>query len=319
MDQNENSPRFDISTFVPLGVGAISLFGICLLLIASRIASPRSTVQVPDTATPFRYLFLGTEPGISSAVPSQDGTVGPDVAITGTRRVGFSITAQSGFSDGTAPAPNATQQRPSNLTPGNPDGTVQSLSSPTRTVVPALTSRSPTPTRAGITNTPVTLFTASVPTSTVGVLPTFTRTPTSVSAPPMNPGTYDDTDLHLTYVGNWVSQTNVGGAENNTLHVSIVQGNTITFRFIGDQLRIFCQSGSGLGLMTIEIDGEVHPAQFNQTVSDELAITGLTNATHSVTLTHFTGGSINLDQIIIPDITLPTATSTATATSTSTP
>src|ERR1044071_4061931 len=69
MEPNENRPRIEMSTFVPLGVGVLSLFGICLILVASRLASPRSTVEVPDTATPFHYLFLGTEPGITTLTP----------------------------------------------------------------------------------------------------------------------------------------------------------------------------------------------------------------------------------------------------------
>lgn len=311
MNPNENSPRFDISTFLPLGVGAISLFGICLLLIASRLATPRSTVQVPDTATPFRYLFLGTEPGISSAVPSpgEEGLeLTPGVSITSTREAGFSITAQSGFAglNSKTPTSKPTQTTSSTLSP----------SSPTRTVTPSLPTRFATVTRVGITNTPVTLFTVPGPTNTVAVAPT--QTPASAAPPPLNSGTYDDTDPRLIYSGSWVNQTGVPGAESGTLHVSQTIGNTITFRFIGDQIRIFYQPGTGLGFMTAVIDGDPYDPQ-NQSVNSEWAITGLSNATHTVTLTHSSGGSINLDQVIVPDITPSTATATATATATSTP
>lgn len=312
MNQSENSPRFDISTYLPLGVGAISLFGICLLLVASRIASPRSTVEIPDTATPFRYLFIGTEPGISSAVPSQDGTPGeegfeltPDAAST--RPVGFAITAQSGFSgSGSNPtAVDMTQQDSLSLTPENPIGTVPSLRTPTLIPRPGL----PTPTRSGITNTPVSLFTLSGPTNTVAV--TLTRTPTSAAPPPLGAGTYDDIESRLNYTGSWDSQTNVPDAESGTLHVSSTIGNTITFRFIGDQIRIFYQSGSGLGFITAKIDEQEYPPLSQNgppTVNSEWAITGLTNATHTMIITHSSGGSINLDQIIVPDIASATAT-----------
>ena len=142
MSQNENSPWFDISTFLPLGVGVISLFGICLLLMASRLATPRAIVEVPNTATPFRYLFLGTEPGIVSPTPE----------VIGTRVVGFSITAQSGIAgSGDSLAAEATQPRPSQLTPQTTLDSFPSLSSPTRTRI--FPTGFPT-TIAGITNTP---------------------------------------------------------------------------------------------------------------------------------------------------------------------
>jgi hypothetical protein len=97
--------------------------------------------------------------------------------------------------------------------------------------------------------------------------------------------------------------------------------NTITFRFIGDQLRIIYQSGSSLGTLTAVIDGTTYPP-LNQSGSpstrSEWAITGLSIGTHVVTLTHSSGGSINIDQVIVPDIS-PTFTPTATSTSTSLP
>jgi hypothetical protein len=308
MNPSDNSPRFDISTFLPLAVGAVSLFGICLLLIASRLATPRSTVQVPDTATPFRYLFLGTEPGISSAVPSpgEDGfDLTPETSITSTRQVGFSITAQSGFAglSSKTPASRATQLTSSNLT--------SSSSLPTLTASPPFPNSFPTTTRPGVTSTPVTLFTVPAPPSTSVAVPT--QTPASAAPPPLISGTYDNADLRITYNGSWVYQTGVPGAEGGTLHVSQTIGNTITFRFIGDQLRIFYQSGAGLGFMTTVIDALEYPP-LNQngppSVNSEWAITGLTNATHTVTITHSSGGSINLDQLIVPDIASATSTST---------
>ena len=309
MSQNENSPRFDISTFVPLGVGLISLFGICLLLLASRLATPRAIVEVPDTATPFRYLFLGTEPGIVSPTPE----------IIGTRVVGFSITAQSGIAgSGDSLAAEATQQMPGRLTPGSATDSVPDLGPATSFVQPTFPTRFPTSSGLGITNTPITLPSLAGPTATF--VPAATLTPTSISAPPLNAGTYDDTDSHLSYNGNWVSQTSQPGAEGGTLHVSSTLNNTITFRFIGDQLRIIYQSGSSLGTISAVIDGTIFPP-LNQSgapsTRSEWAITGLTVGTHNVTLTHSSGGSVNIDQVIVPDLAI-TSTPTATATPTST-
>jgi hypothetical protein len=138
----------------------------------------------------------------------------------------------------------------------------------------------------------------------------------------MNAGTYDDTDSHLFYTGNWVTQTGQPGAEGGTLHVSSTLNNTVTFRFIGDQLRIIYQSGSSLGTITVLIDGTSFT--LNQSGSSstrsEWAINVPTVGTHNVTLTHSSGGSVNIDQVIVPDLAItntPTATATATATTNS--
>ena len=309
MTQNQNSPRSDITTYLPLGIGAVSLFGICLLLIASRLAAPRSIVQPPQTATPFHYLLIGTEPGIVTVVPTQE--------FTGTRQVGFAITAVSGISgSGDSSLTEATQQRPPALTPADTQDGFPTLSLPTSTSRSAFF----TATRPALTSTIVSL--PPLPGSTSTFVPTSTRQPTltstSVGAPPLNAGTYDDTDSHFSYSGDWVSQTNVSGAQNGTLHVSQTLGNTIMFRFIGDQLRIVYQSGAGLGVMAATIDGIAILPPLSQNGSpssnSEWVITGLTNATHLVTLTHSSGGSINIDQVIVPDVT-PTTTPTATPTS----
>lgn len=303
MTQNENSPRFDLTTYLPIGVGMVSLFGICLLLIASRLAAPRAIVQVPDTATPFHYLLIGTEPGIVTIVPTEE--------FIGTRQAGFAVTAYSGISgSGDSSIEEPSQQRPAVLTPTDSADDLPTLIAPTRTLRPTLTTA---------TSTPISL--PPVPGSTTAIAPTSTRQPTltstSVGAPPLNAGTYDDTDSHLTYNGNWISQANVSGAQNGTLHVSQTLGNTITFRFIGDQLRIVYQAGPGLGVMAAAIDGVAITPPLNQSGSpsgsSEWVISGLTSVTHIVTLTHSSGGSINIDQVIVPDIA-PTSTPTATLT-----
>lgn len=312
MNQSENSPRFDISTILPVGVGMISLFGICLLLMANRLAAPRAIVEVPNTATPFRYLFLGTEPGIASTVPEEIGT----------RTVGFSITAQSGFSgaDGDSVSADSTRPAPTIRITRTATESATVLTSPTATFPAPFPTRSVTAIGSGLTNTPITLPTLSSG-ATVTSAPVVTRTltPTSISAAPMEANTYDDTDSHLIYTGDWISQTGQSGAALGTLHVSSTLNNTVTFRFFGDQLRIVYQSGASLGTMTASIDGTTFPP-LNQSGSpstrSEWAVTGLTPTTHHVILTHSSGGSINLDEIIVPSITL---TSTPTATATNTP
>jgi hypothetical protein len=97
-------------------------------------------------------------------------------------------------------------------------------------------------------------------------------------------------------------------------------GNSVTFRFIGNQIRIFYQPGGSLGQLAILIDGQTpddSPINQSNTSARELLIDDLTNGTHTVVLTHLSGGSVNIDQIIVPEVAAtPAPTSTATATST---
>lgn len=140
-----------------------------------------------------------------------------------------------------------------------------------------------------------------------------TTTPTSASTAPLNPGTYDDIEARILYEGDWILQRNVPGAFKNTLHVSSVLGNTFTIRFIGQQIRLFYQPGSGLGTIQINLDG----VEFELDQSGDGSATAewssplLINGTHTFVVTHLSGGAINIDQVIVPDVLItPTPTNT---------
>lgn len=134
-------------------------------------------------------------------------------------------------------------------------------------------------------------------------------TPTTASNAPLNPGTYDDGDQRIEYTGAWIAQTGVSGVFKNTLHVSNTLGNSASFRFIGEQIRIFYQSGSGLGTIRINLDGFEYDLDESAevVVQSEWISPFLINGTHTVTITHVSGGAVNLDMIIVPEI-LKTAT-----------
>jgi hypothetical protein len=152
------------------------------------------------------------------------------------------------------------------------------------------------------------------PTSTDSSLVVLsTPTSTSASSAPLNPGTYDDTDSRMLYEGDWIVQRGVSGVFQNSLHVSSTLGNSVTFRFIGQQIRLFYQPGPGLGTIEINLDGvkfELDQSD-NATGVSEWSSPVLINGTHTVEITHLSGGSVNLDQVIVPDVLLtPTATNT---------
>ena len=146
---------------------------------------------------------------------------------------------------------------------------------------------------------------------------TPTRTPTSASGAPLGAGTYDDMHDRLIYNGNWTTQSGVSGAYQNTLHVSGTLGNSVSFRFIGKELRVFFQAGSSLGTIRLTLDGTVYGRnQAEGTQIYEWVLPEVASGTHTVTITHLSGGSVNLDSLVIPEIPV-TPTNTATPTSTS--
>lgn len=148
----------------------------------------------------------------------------------------------------------------------------------------------------------------TLPATTVANTPT--RTPTSASAAPLGPGTYDDMHDRLIYSDGWDESTGVG-VHQGTLHVSDTIGSSVSFRFIGQEIRVFFQAGPSLGSVRLTLDGATYDiSQANSSTQIyEWALPRVTNGTHTVTITHISGGSVNLDSIIIPDVPVtPTVT-----------
>jgi hypothetical protein len=259
----DNQPSFDRGLIPPALIGIFSVIGICLLLLVYRYNTSREVVVVTVTETPFKFIFLGTEPAISTEPSPEE-----------------SVTASLGEETPLVLTP----EQPIILTPNTPQ------------IIPS------------------TSFPSTPSTQSTVIGPKPTLTPTSASTPPLNPGTYDDIDFRLVYTGNWVSQTNVSGAYQNTLHISTTlttPGNSVTFRFIGQEVRLLYQSGASLGVLRVTLDTTV--SQLNQSdSSNELVLTASQSGTHTVTLTHLSGGSVNLDSVIVPSVgtATPTATST---------
>jgi hypothetical protein len=142
---------------------------------------------------------------------------------------------------------------------------------------------------------------------------TPSKTPTSAFAAPFGSGTFDDVDNRFVYGGDWERQSNVSGVTGNTLHVSNTLGNNIKFLFIGNELRIFFQAGPSLGTIRLALDSAsyVMNEASTSTQSYEWVLAAANNGTHTVTITHDSGGAVNFDAIIVPVVPV-TATNTAT-------
>jgi hypothetical protein len=254
----DNQPAFDRSILIPIFISGCSVVGILVVLLVGRALNSPAEVPVTPSATRFQYVYIGTEPAITTPLVEE--------------------TEEEPF--------------PTEEPIEEPD--------PNDIPTPILT----TPTRPGPL-TPIIL-----PSATGNLQRTNTAPPptvTSASAPPLNPGTYDDVYPNLVYNG-W-SANNSGG----TLHVSNVPGSTISFRFIGTQVRLLYQGGNTLGQVRITIDNTVTET-LDQSSGTEWASDILSNGTHTILITHLSGGSVNLDQVIIPDPATQTPTPTPTRT-----
>ncbi len=118
----------------------------------------------------------------------------------------------------------------------------------------------------------------------------------------------------MVYSGAWTTQSAVSGAHDNSLHVSGTVGNSVFFRFIGQELRVFFQAGPSLGVIRLTLDGTFYDMNESNSSTQiyEWVLPNVTNGTHTVTISHLSGGSVNLDYIIIPEVpTTPTVTPTS--------
>lgn len=264
----DNPPTINRDLLVPILLGGFSLIGILgVLLIARALNAPAEVAATPsETSVP--YIFLGTEPVITTPLAE-----GSEIVPTA------DILSQS-------------------------------------TLIPA------TPTRQSV-STPI-ILTQLNPTNTLGGTPrtsTPTRQPTPTS--PTGTFTYDDTDPRLIYTGSWMGDPNITEAYEGTLHISTGLGDSVSFAFTGQKIHLFYQAGPSLGTISITIDGGT-PVLINQAQSQtqikEWVSDTLSSGTHSILIQHFSGGSVNVDSLLVPAATTVTPPPTVpTPTPTTTP
>lgn len=250
----DKQPGFDRSILIPILISGCSVIGIIVVLLIGRSLNSPAEVPVTPSATRFQYVYLGTEPAITTPLIEETDFGPAEEPIE-----------EPPFEEPTEPPVLTTPTRPGPSTP---------------IILPSATQR---------TNTP--------PSPTV----------TSGAGPVLSPGIFYD-DVHPGLVYNGWAANNSGG----TLHVSTVPGSTLSFRFVGMQLRLVYQGGSTLGRLRITIDNTLSET-LDQSSGSEWISDTLSNTTHTVLITHLDGGSVNLDEIVIPALATATPTATRTA------
>jgi hypothetical protein len=128
--------------------------------------------------------------------------------------------------------------------------------------------------------------------------------------------TYDDADPRISYTGTWIGQSGVSGTYKNTLHISSTIGDALQLIYYGQKIQLTFQAGPSLGTVSIRLDStdfileqsapDTHFSQWESPV--------LTLANHTITITHISGGSVNIDSLAIIDLSTPTPTATPTPT-----
>jgi hypothetical protein len=268
----DNQQTIDRNIVIPVLIGGVSIVGIIAVLLIGRALQSPAQIVVTPSATPFQFVFLGTEPAIVTPLLEES-----ELPIT---------------------------EEPIEEEPieGEPvEGTPPVLRTSTRPAVPT----------SAIATTPSLLIS---PTAGAQRTSTPMRLATSTLSSPVAANTYDDTDSRLTYSGNWVAQANVNGAYQNTLHVSDAAGNSVSFNFVGQEIQLYYQAGVGLGTVNITFDNETLAIPLSQAQTSGVWTYLLNTAgDHTVTIRHASGGSVNIDRLVIPALT-PTPTRTPTPT-----
>lgn len=70
----EKKPSVDFGILAPVVLGVLSLAGMAVVYFFWRADAMRPVGEVDPTRTPFRYVYLGTEPGLSTLTPAPTNT-----------------------------------------------------------------------------------------------------------------------------------------------------------------------------------------------------------------------------------------------------
>ena len=160
-------------------------------------------------------------------------------------------------------------------------------------------------------------FTATFASPTLPIVRLVTNTPVTASPTPLVLNVkYDDTDFKFNYTGNWISQNNVSDTYQNTLHISNTIGDAVQLSFAGQKILFSYQAGPSLGAVAIILDGAdfALDQSATETKTNVWESPVLTLSSHTINITHISGGSVNVDAIEVLDLSTPTVTPTPTAT-----
>lgn len=269
----DNPPTFDRGLLLPIILGGFSVIGTVVVLLIGRSLNSPPPVSASPSSTAFQYIYLGTEPAIST--PLTEESVIPVPTDVPTE---FPVEL-------TPVSTSMTTTPPSVATPiilTQPNTTRTSTSVVARTSTPPLS--------ATVTATQGTAAAANTYDDTDSRLAYSSGWVSQVGVS----GAYQGT-LHISNTdGNNVTFTFTG----QEIHV---------FYQAGPSLGAMIITIDGLG--GPQVSQAQNQTQIKEWTPDNL----LPNATHLIVITHSGGGSINVDSLVVPGPTAtPTRTPTST-------
>src|SRR5690349_1424621 len=73
----DNTPPFDRGILLPIIFGGFSIIGIIVVLIIGRTLNSPPPVSASPSPTQFQYVYLGTEPAITTPLTEESGIPSP--------------------------------------------------------------------------------------------------------------------------------------------------------------------------------------------------------------------------------------------------
>src|SRR5262245_35630814 len=80
----DNQPAFDRGILLPILLGGFSIIGIIVVLFIGRSLNSPPPVSASPSATQFQYLYLGTEPAITTPISEGSESIPTEEPLEGT-------------------------------------------------------------------------------------------------------------------------------------------------------------------------------------------------------------------------------------------
>ncbi len=124
-------------------------------------------------------------------------------------------------------------------------------------------------------------------------------------------GSYDDTDSHIAYSGNWQLYSGVG-PYNNTMHYSDATGESAALVFCGGGVTVLYAANTNGGVLNVSIDGAqvgtINEYAASLQWQQQWSSGSLSAGAHVLSLSHASGTRINVDAInVSPPPVAPSA------------